>query len=128
MLGSSAHAAIARCRSRSRCRGSLDADRLLEPEHEPGPDGPDDRGRAALFPGDRVGQVALVGRVDVLDGPAADHVGDAVAQQLAPHHEHAWRAGPADELVRAEEHRVLVRARLVVHCPHPRSTYGPAAA
>ena len=86
----------------------VDADRLLELEDEPGADRLDDRRRAALLADAGVVEVAVLGRADVGDGAAADDVGHAVREQLAPHDEHAGRAGAADELVRAEEDRVLV--------------------
>ena len=87
----------------------VDADRLLELEHQAGPDRLDDRRRAALLAVHRVVEVAVLGRVDVGDRAAARHVGHPVAQQLAADDQHAGRARPADELVRAEEDRVLVR-------------------
>ena len=51
----------------------------------------------------------MLGRPDVGDGAATDDIGHAVREQLAPHHEHAGRAGAAHELVRTEEDRILVR-------------------
>ena len=70
----------------------LGADRLLEPEHEPGPDRLDDRRRAALLAVLDVGQVDVLGRVDVGDRAAAGHRRDAVVEQLAPGDEDAGRA------------------------------------
>src|SRR5436190_7856326 len=49
----------------------LDTDRLLQVEHEPGPDRLDDRGRAALFAVLRVGQIDMLEWVDVGNGAAA---------------------------------------------------------
>ena len=49
----------------------VDADRLLELEHEPRPDRLDDRGRAALLAVLRVVEVDVLERVDVGDGAAA---------------------------------------------------------
>ena len=91
----------------------LDADRLLELEDETGADRLHDRGSARLLTVLRIVEVAVLGRVDVRDGAAADDVGHAVGEQLAPHDEHAGRARAADELVRAEEDRVLVGERMV---------------
>ena len=58
----------------------LDADRLLELEHQAGPDRLDDRRGAALLAVDRVVEVAVLGRVDVGDRAAAGHVGHPVGQ------------------------------------------------
>ncbi len=55
----------------------------------------------------------MLAGADVRDGAAAYHVGDTVREQLAPHGEHAGRAWPADELVRAEEDGVLVGERVL---------------
>ncbi len=90
----------------------VDPDGLLELEDEPGPDRFDDRGSAALLALRRVGEVAMLGRVHVRNRAAAGDVGNAVAQQVAPNDQHARRARAADELVRAEEDRVLVRERI----------------
>ena len=40
------------------------------------------------------------------DGAAAGVDGHSVAHEVLRHHEHAAAAGPAEELVRGEEHRV----------------------
>ena len=79
----------------------------------PGPDRFDDGRRAALLAMDRVVDVAVLGGVDVGDRASTHHVGHAVAQQRAPNHQHARRARTADELVRADEHGVLVRQRVL---------------
>ena len=55
----------------------------------------------------------MLGRVHVGDSAAAGHVGHAVAHQVASNDQHARRARAADELVRAEENRVLVGERIV---------------
>ena len=113
MAGSAVHARMARRRnSSSWARISVDPDGLLESEDEPGADRLDDGRGAALLAGDRIVQVHVFGRVDVLHGAAAGDVRDPVGEQFAPDDQHAWRAGSADELVRAEEDRVLVGVRM----------------
>ncbi len=84
----------------------------LQLEDQAGADGLHDRGRAALLAVLRVVVVAVLDRVDVHHRAAAGHDGDAVAHQLAADHQHAGSAGPADELVRRKEDRVLVRRRV----------------
>ncbi len=84
------------------------ADGGLELEDQPGPDGLDDGGRPALLALLRVGQVAVLGRVDVGDGASAGHDGDPVGEQFAAADQHAGSPGPADELVRRQHDRVLV--------------------
>ena len=86
----------------------VDADRILELEHQPGPDGLDDGRGAALLTMHGIGEIDVLGRVDVRHGPAAHHVRDGVGQQLASGDEHTRCAGAADELVRREEDGVLV--------------------
>ncbi len=86
----------------------VDADFLLEREHETRADRLDDRRRAALFADYRVGMVAVAARADAQDRPAAGHRRHPVAQQRALGHQYAGGARAADELVRGEEHRVLV--------------------
>ena len=101
----------------------LDADGVLELEHEARPDRLDDRRRAALLAVLDVGQVDVLERVHVLDRAAAGHARDAVLEQVPAGDEHARRPRPADELVGADEHRVLVGERVVgrVHLdPHVR--------
>ena len=88
------------------------ADRGLQLEDQPGADRLDDRGRAALLAVLRVVVVAVLDRVDVHHRAAAGHDRHPVGHQLAADHQHAGRAGPADELVRREEDRVLVRRRV----------------
>src|SRR5690606_20592990 len=61
----------------------LDADGGLELEDEPGADRLDDRGGAALLTVLGVGEVAVLGGVDVSDGPAARHARDRVGEQAA---------------------------------------------
>ena len=82
---------------------------LLEVEHQAGPDGLHDRRGAALLPVGGVVDVVVVGRVDVVDRAAARHGRYPVAQQVAADHQDARRTRPAHELVRRQEHRVLVR-------------------
>jgi hypothetical protein len=85
----------------------LGADRLLELEHQPGADRLDDRRRAALLAVHRIGEVAVLGLVDVRHRTAAGTRRDGVAQQVALGDQHAGGARAADELVRRDEHRVL---------------------
>ena len=55
----------------------------------------------------------MVRGVDVGDGSSAWHVGHPVGEQLVPGHQHPGRRRAADELVRRQEDRVLVRQRPV---------------
>ena len=80
MPGASRHAATAR-RSSALLAGPdrLDADGLLELEHQPGADRLDDGRGAALLAVGRVVEVAVLERVDVGDRAAAGHDGHPVA-------------------------------------------------
>ena len=89
------------------------ADGVLEREGEARAHGLHDGGRAALLADRRVGVVGVPGRADEEDRPAAGDRGHAVAHEPALGHEHARRAGAADELVRRDEDRVLVGERPV---------------
>ena len=71
------------------------------------------RGGPALLADRRLGVIPVPGGGDEQDGPAARDRGDAVAHQPALGHQDAGRSGPADELVRRDEDRVLVRERPV---------------
>ena len=114
MLGCSPHALSARRRkSSSSARIVVDADRLLEAEHEPGADRLDDRRRAALLAVRGIGEVPVLERVHVRDGAAADDIRNGVGEDATAHHQHARRARAADELVRREEHRVEPASRHV---------------
>ena len=55
----------------------------------------------------------MIGRPDIRHGAATHDIGNAIREQLAPHHEHAGGAGAAHELVRAEDDGVLVRERVL---------------
>ena len=116
MVGSATHASTAR-REHLLLVGldRLHADGLLELEDEPGADRLDDRRGAALLAVGLVVEVAVLGRVDVHHRAAAGHDRHPVGHQLAAHDEHARGAGAADELVRADEDRVLARAAGAVH-------------
>ena len=87
-------------------------DRLLQGEHEPGPDRLDDGRRAALLAMFDIGQVAMLGRVDIGDGATARDARDAVPEQLAAGDEDTRRPRPADELVGRDEDRVLIGQRV----------------
>src|SRR5690606_7793587 len=93
----------------------LDADGLLELEDQPRADRLHDRWGAALLAVRGIVEVAVLGRVDVHDGPAARYDGHAVGEQLTPYDEDAGGPGAADELVGREEDRVLVRRAGAVH-------------
>ena len=84
------------------------ADRLLEREDQAGPDGFDDGGGAALLARDRVLQIPVADGVDEHHGPAARGGRHRVADQVAAHHQDAGGLRAAGELVRGQEHRVLV--------------------
>ena len=92
------------------------ADGLLQPEDQAGADGTEDRRGAALLPGDRVGGIVVPARVHPGDGAAARHRGHR-ADQVPADHQHAGRAGTADELVRGQEDGVLL-------VPGPRRALG----
>ena len=87
-------------------------DGFLEPEHEARANGLDDRRRAAFLTLLDGVEIPMLGRVDVGDGPPAGHARDAVAEELTPRDEDAWRPWPTDELVGRDEDRVLVRQRV----------------
>ena len=70
----------------------------------------DDRGGAALLARDRVVEILVPDGVDVRDGPAARDRRHRVGDQVAPDDQDAGRLRAADELVRGQEHRVLVIA------------------
>ena len=126
MDGFGAQRAIARrMKSCSRSRIAVDADGRLELEHEARADRFDDRRRAALLAMLDVREVDVLERVHVRDRAAARHARHPVPEQLAPGDEHARRPGAADELVRRDEHRVLVGQR-VGSAPGPSrsATYG----
>ena len=92
----------------------LGADRLFQLEHQTRADRLDDRRRAAFLAVHGIGDVVVLLGVDVGDGATADDVGDGVGQQLATHDEHAGRAGTPDELVRGQEHGVVVGKGVLV--------------
>ena len=81
---------------------------VLQGEDQPGADRLDDGRGAAFLAGDRVVEVAVPERVDERDGAAARSGRNRIADQLPAHHEDPRRLGAADELVRGQEHRVLV--------------------
>src|SRR4029450_8124580 len=57
------------------CPGHVDADRVLELEHETRADRLDDGGRSGLLSVLRVLEVAMLARVHVRDDASTDHVG-----------------------------------------------------
>ncbi len=91
----------------------LGAHGLLEREHQAGPNRLDDGRGPGLLPVLGVVQVGVVVRAHVGDRSAADDVRHRVGQQLSPNGEHARGPRAADELVRAEHHRVLVGGRVL---------------
>ncbi len=101
------------------------ADRLLEAEDQPGADGLDDRGGAAFLPGDWVVEVAVADGVDEGHGAAARDGGHRVAHQVAAHDQDARGLRPAGELVRRQEHRVLVVASAGTGHGNPDRHVGP---
>src|SRR5215468_10175161 len=94
------------------------ADRFLELEHQAGADRLDDRRRAALLAMHRIGEVAVLGLVDVRHRAAAGTRRYGVAQQVALGDQHARGARTADELVRRDEHRVLLGTVAAVSAVH----------
>ena len=54
----------------------------------------------------------MVLRVHIQHGSTAWHCRNSVGHQLALNHQYAWRAWPADEFVRRDEHRVFCRERV----------------
>jgi len=109
------HAAIAE-RALALLDGVL-ADRVLEVEHQAGPDRLDDRRGAALLAVGGVRDVAVAALADVGHGAAARHGGHPVVEQGPLGHQHARGAGPADELVRRDEDRVLGGEAVAVAFP-----------
>ena len=91
------------------CPDDVDADVALEVEDQTGADRLDDRRGAAFFAVHRVGEIDVLGRVDVGHRATADDDGHRVGEQIAPDRENPWSAGTADELVRREYDGVLVR-------------------
>jgi len=96
----------------------VEAHAALEVEDEPGADRLDDRGGACLLPVDRVGEVHVLGGVDVGHRAAADDDRYRVRQQVPADREHPGRAGAAHELVRRQHDRVLARERVLVVALH----------
>lgn len=89
----------------------------LQLEHEPGANGPDDVGRAALFPRDRIGQVLVADRVHVRHRAAPWCRRHAIGDEFSAYDENSRSSWPADELVWRDEHGVEVR-RTVDRGPH----------
>ena len=87
------------------------AHRLFEGENQAGPDGLDDGRGAALLARDRVIEVLVPDGVDERHGAPAGGGRDGVADQLAADDQDAGGLRAAGELVRRQEHRVLVVAR-----------------
>ncbi len=100
MAGLADHEATALAtKDSSRLPDRIDTHRLLELEHQPGTDRPDDvRGPSLLAHLDVV-EIEVLDRVDVRDGPAAGHGGDPVGEQLLAGDEQTRRARAADQLV-----------------------------
>ena len=86
----------------------LGADGLLELEHEARPDRLHDRGRAAFLTVLDVIEVPVLRRVHVRDRAAAGDARHAVAEEVPARDEHPRGARPAHELVRRDEHGILV--------------------
>ena len=80
----------------------------FEGEDETGADRLDDGRGAALFPGDRVVEVTVPDRVDERDRAATRNGRHPVTDQIAAHDQDARCLRAADELVRGQEHGVLV--------------------
>ena len=86
-----------------RCRPGL-----LEREHEPGANRLDDRRRAALLADLRVRVVGVRGRADEQTVPPPGTDGTRLRSSARLATSTPGVPGPADELVRRDEHRVLV--------------------
>ncbi len=91
----------------------LGPDRRLELEDQPGPDGLHNRRRTALLPVLRVGEVAVLGLVDVGDRPAARNDRDPVGEKFPAGDENARGSRSTDELVWRQEDGVLVGVRML---------------
>ncbi len=74
----------------------------------PGTDRLDDAGRAPLLAHGGVGVVGVLGGADVQDRSAAGHRRDLVSEQRSLGEQDTRGTGAADELVRRDEHSVLV--------------------
>ena len=86
----------------------IDADGLLELEHQAGADRVDDRRRATLLAMDRVVEVTVRVGIDVGHGAATGNCWHTIAYELASHDEHSRGARPTQELVWRDEDGVLV--------------------
>jgi hypothetical protein len=103
-------------------------DRLLEREDQPGPDRFHDGGGAALLACDRVVEIPVADGIDERHRSPARDRRDRVADQVAPHDQDAGCLRAAGELVRGQEHRVLVIAGARGEAETRIGRYGPAAA
>ena len=92
-------------------RDQVGPDGLLEGEDQAGPDGLDDGGGAALLARNRVVQVLVADGVDERHRASARRGRDGVADQVAADDQDAGGLRAAGELVRGQEHRILVVAR-----------------
>jgi len=90
----------------------VEADRLLEGEGQAGPDRAHDVRGAALLAMFDVVQIGAAPGMDVAHRASARDGRHWVAQHVAAHREHPRTARAADELVRAEDHGVLVVQRV----------------
>ena len=81
-------------------QNSVDTHSLFELKHETGSNGFNDRGSAGFFPVVRIAEIPVGCFVDVRDRATADNVRNSVAHKRAIDDEHAWCAGPANELMR----------------------------
>src|SRR5690606_41484180 len=77
----------------------VDADGVLELEHQAGADRLDDRGGAALLAVRRICEVQVLLRVDVRDGPATHDVGHRVRQHPPRSEEHTSELQSRENLV-----------------------------
>ena len=84
------------------------ADGVLELEDKPRTNGFQDRRRATFLAVLRIREVDVLARVDVRHGAAARNRGHAIGEQVAAGGQDPGRARAPDELVGADEDRVLV--------------------
>ena len=96
----------------------VDPDGLFQLEHETRPDRLDDRRRAALLALLDVIEIAVLGGVDVHDGPSAGNGRHLIVEELFAGDQDARSPRSSDELVGRDEDRVEIGEWIIVRRGH----------